>query len=195
MAGGSGDPLETLTQWLEEARRRGMAEPEAMALATASPTGAPSVRIVLCRGIDTSGLRFFTNYESKKGVELDANPQAAATFFWPVLERQVRVEGQAERLSAAESDVYFDHRPRGHQISAWASAQSRPVSSLEALGRRVGELIAEHEGRAVPRPPYWGGYLLRPKLVELWIRGADRLHDRVRYERSSVGWTSVRLAP
>jgi pyridoxamine 5'-phosphate oxidase len=188
-------PLDTLAQWLEEARQRGMAEPEAMALATATSAGVPSVRIVLCRGIDSQGIRFFTNYESRKGRELDDNPAAAATFFWPVLDRQVRVEGRAERLPAADSDAYFDHRRRGHQISAWASAQSRPLSSLEALKQRAGELERAHEGRPVPRPPYWGGYLLRASSVELWSRGADRLHDRVRYERGGAGWTSVRLAP
>jgi pyridoxamine 5'-phosphate oxidase len=190
-----GDPLETLAQGVEEARRRGIAEPEAMALATATNAGVPSVRIVLCRGIDAEGIRFFTNYESRKGLELDVNPAAAATFFWPVLDRQVRVEGRAERLSAADSDAYFDHRPRGHQISAWASAQSRPLSSLESLSCRAVELATEHEGRPVPRPPYWGGYRLRVNAVELWTRGADRLHERLLYERDGAGWTCVRLAP
>src|SRR5260370_42696567 len=120
-------PLETLAAWIEEARERGAAEPESMALSTATPEGVPSVRIVLCRGIDTRGLRFFTNYESRKGAELDRNPHAATAFHWPVLGRQARVEGPVERLSAAESDGYFRERPRGHQLSAWASAQSRPV--------------------------------------------------------------------
>jgi pyridoxamine 5'-phosphate oxidase len=193
MAGG--DPLETLAQWLEEARRRGMPEPEAMALATATSGGVPSVRIVLCRGIDGEGIRFFTNYESRKGRELDANPPAAASFFWPVLDRQVRVEGRAERLPAADSDAYFDHRPRGHQISAWASAQSRPLASLDSLRKRAEELAIEHEGRSVPRPPYWGGYRLRAGTIELWTKGADRLHERLLYERSGTGWTCVRLAP
>src|SRR5579863_4421310 len=174
-----GHPLETLAQWVEEARRGGMDEPEAMALATATSAGVPSVRIVLCRGIDAEGIRFFTNYESRKGRELDVNPAAAATFFWPVLHRQVRVEGRAERLSGADSDAYFDQRPRSHQISAWASAQSRPLSSLDALRSRAGELATEHEGRPVPRPPYWGGYRLRASAIELWMRGADRLHERL----------------
>jgi pyridoxamine 5'-phosphate oxidase len=166
-----------------------------MALATATRTGAPSVRIVLCRGLDAQGLRFFTNYESRKGNELDANPAAAATFHWPVLDRQARIEGRAERLPAADSDAYFDHRPRGHQISAWASAQSRSLSTLEALKQKAAEIATEYEGRVVPRPPYWGGYLLRPSIVELWTKGPDRLHDRIRYERTVGGWTSVRLAP
>jgi len=189
------DPLDTVAEWLEEARRGGMPEPEAMALATATSTGAPSVRIVLCRGLDARGLRFFTNYESRKGRELDANPAAAATFHWPVLDRQARIEGRAERLPAADSDAYFDHRPRGHQISAWASAQSRSLSTLEALKQKAAEIATEYEGRGVPRPPYWGGYLLRPSAVELWTKGPDRLHDRIRYERIAAGWTSVRLAP
>lgn len=193
MAGGN--PLETFAQWLEEARQRGMAEPEAMALATATRAGAPSVRIVLCRGIDAEGIRFFTNYESRKGRELDANPAAAASFFWPVLDRQVRVEGRAERLPAADSDAYFDHRPRGHQISAWASAQSRPLPSLDSLRNRAAELATEHEGRPVPRPPYWGGYRLRASAIELWTKGADRLHERLLYERGAAGWTCTRLAP
>jgi pyridoxamine 5'-phosphate oxidase len=188
-------PLETVARWLEEAQQRGMAEPEAMALATATREGSPSVRIVLCRGIDPQGLRFFTNYESRKGRELDANPAAAATFFWPVIDRQVRVEGVAERLPAAASDAYFDHRPRGHQISAWASAQSRPLASIESLKKRSTELAVEYEGRSVPRPPYWGGYLLRPSAVELWTRGGDRLHERLLYTRNGESWTSVRLAP
>jgi pyridoxamine 5'-phosphate oxidase len=172
-----------------------MAEPEAMALATASPAGAPSVRIVLCRGIDDRGLRFFTNYESRKGLELERNPLAAVTFLWPVLDQQARVEGRAERVLAAESDAYFASRPRGHQISAWASSQSRPVASLETLRQRARELEIEHAGRPVPRPPYWGGYLLRPSAIEIWTRGADRLHDRVRYERSGSEWIATRLAP
>jgi pyridoxamine 5'-phosphate oxidase len=189
------DPLETLAHWIEEARKRGVSEPEAMALATATPSGVPSVRIVLCRGIDARGLRFFTSYESRKGVELDRNPRAAAAFYWPVLDRQVRVEGPAERLPAEESDAYFEKRPRGHQISAWASEQSRPLTSLEALKERAEEFAEQYDGTDVPRPENWGGYLLRPLVVELWTRGLDRLHDRVRFERSGDGWTSEQLAP
>jgi pyridoxamine 5'-phosphate oxidase len=189
-------PLETLAGWIEEARERGALEPEAMALATATPAGAPSVRIVLCRGIDTRGLRFFTNYESRKGGDLDRNPQAAVAFHWQVLGRQARVEGPVERLSAAESDAYFHARPRGHQLSAWASAQSRPIASLEELRRRMAELTAQHAEREVPRPSYWGGYLLRPTTVELWAEGPERLHDRVQYRLDEEGiWTAQRLAP
>jgi pyridoxamine 5'-phosphate oxidase len=188
-------PLENLAAWMEEARERGATEPEAMALATATPSGVPSVRIMLCRGIDTRGLRFFTNYESRKGGEIDRNPHAAAAFHWPVLGRQVRVEGPLERLSAAESDAYFHSRPRGHQLSAWASAQSRPIASLDELRRRMADLVAEYSARDVPRPPYWGGFLLRATVVELWAQGSDRLHDRVRYEMNEGVWTAQRLSP
>src|SRR5579864_2371766 len=154
-------PLETLAAWIEEAGERGALEPEAMALATATRAGIPSVRIVLCRGIDAKGIRFFTNYESRKGVELDHNPRAAAVFYWASLGRQLRVDGEVERLSAAESDAYFHSRPRGHQLSAWASAQSRPLASQDELRRRMEELNAQYQGRHVPRPSYWGGFLLR----------------------------------
>jgi len=188
-------PLETVADWIEEARRAGATEPEAMALATATPGGVPSVRIVLCRGVDARGIRFFTNYESRKGGELDRNPHAAAAFHWPELRRQARLEGPVERLGAAESDAYFDARPRGHQLSAWASAQSRPIGSADELRRRMAELTERYEGRVVPRPPYWGGYLLRATAVELWTHGVDRLHDRLRHELRDGVWTAQRLSP
>ena len=188
-------PLETLAAWIQEARNRGASEPEAMALATATPAGVPSVRIVLCRGIDARGLRFFTNYESRKGVELGQNSRAAVSFHWPVLARQVRAEGSIERLSPRESDAYFQSRPRGHQLSAWASAQSRPLASQDELRRRMEELAAQYGGRDVPRPSHWGGFLLRPTAIELWTQGADRIHDRVRYELREGDWTENRLGP
>jgi pyridoxamine 5'-phosphate oxidase len=188
-------PLETLSAWIEEARERGVPEPEAMALATATPAGIPSVRIVLCRGIDVRGLRFFTNYESRKGKELDGNPRGAVAFHWPVLARQGRAEGEVERLSSAESDAYFHARPRGHQLSAWASAQSRPLASQEDLRRQMDEVTARYSGREVPRPSYWGGFLLRPTAVELWKQGVDRIHDRVRHEFREGVWTPHRLGP
>jgi pyridoxamine 5'-phosphate oxidase len=188
-------PLQTLARWIDEAKRLGAPEPDAMALATSTPDGAPSVRIVLCRGVDARGLRFFTNYESRKGTELDRHPNAAAVFFWPVLDKQVRVEGLAERLPSAESDAYFDHRPRGHRISALASDQSRPIESLESLRARAAALTAEYDGKPIARPQYWGGYLLRPSRIELWTRGADRLHERVLYENRGGAWSSTRLSP
>jgi pyridoxamine 5'-phosphate oxidase len=188
-------PLETLHAWIEEARARGVGDPEAMALATATAGGAPSVRVVLCRGIDDRGLRFFTNYESRKGAELAQNSRAAVAFYWPALARQVRVEGEVERLAPAESDAYFRSRPRGHQLSAWASAQSRPIATDDDVRRRMQEVTARHEGQQVPRPPHWGGYLLRPGAVELWTQGADRLHERVRYEWRDGSWITQRLSP
>lgn len=166
-----------------------------MALATASRDGQPSVRIVLCRGVDTRGLRFFTNYESRKGVELETNPRAAALFFWRVLGTQVRVEGSVERLPDAESDEYFEHRPRGHRLSALVSAQSRPIESVDELRQRARALATEYEGRPVPRPRYWGGYLLRPAAVEFWTEGSDRLHERIRFELTGGIWQPTPLAP
>jgi pyridoxamine 5'-phosphate oxidase len=189
------DPLDALASFIREATERGAPEPDAMALATVSADGAPSVRVVLCRGVDDRGVRFFTNYESRKGVELAANTRAAAVFFWPILDVQVRIEGRAERVSGPESDEYFAHRPRGHRLSAWISAQSRPIAGIEALRERAHELTHEYEGREVPRPPYWGGYRIRVDVVEIWTRGADRLHERRRFERSGGRWIETRLAP
>jgi pyridoxamine 5'-phosphate oxidase len=189
------DPLERLATLIEEARRRGAPEPEAMALGTATRDGAPSVRVVLCRGVDARGVRFFTNYDSRKGAELEANTRAATTFFWPVLDVQVRLEGVVERLPAAESDAYFAGRPRGHQLSAWVSAQSRPIAGVEDLRTRARQLTQQYAGRDVPRPAYWGGYLLRPGSIEFWTRGQDRLHERVRFERDGTSWRTTCLSP
>ena len=154
-----------------------------MVLATATADGVPSARFVLCRGVDSRGLRFYTNYESRKGEELARNPRAAGCFFWPMLDVQVRVEGHVDRLSATESDAYFERRPRGHRLSALVSPQSRPIESIEALRTEAHRLEAQYEGKAVPRPARWGGYLLSPARVEFWSRGADRLHERVLYTK------------
>jgi pyridoxamine 5'-phosphate oxidase len=181
------DPLEILTGWLEEARAAGEPEPEAMALATATPDGRPSVRMVLLRGIDrTAGvLRFFTNYQSRKGHELEQNPYGAVAIYWNRIGRQVRVEGRVARLSPADSDAYFRARPHGHQIGAWASPQSRRIESFEELRVRYEELSRTYAGREVPRPPHWGGYGLSAERVELWIRGLDRMHERYLFERGA----------
>jgi pyridoxamine 5'-phosphate oxidase len=187
-------PLDRAALWLEEAQRAALPDPEAMALATATPDAAPSVRIVLCRGIDARGLRFFTNYESRKAVELDANPRASVVLHWPGLARQLRAEGRVERLPGAESDEYFAGRPRGHQLSAVASPQSRPIASLDELRARVDELEKEHR-LDVPRPAFWGGYRLVPHAIEFWVQGAHRLHDRLRYELKDGVWREQRLAP
>jgi len=188
-------PFERARAWIEDARYAGIGEPEAMALATATLAGAPSVRMVLCRGIDSRGLRFFTNYESRKGEELGRNALAAAVFHWPVLGRQLRVEGAAERLSDAESDAYFAARPRGHRLSALASPQSRPVRSLDEVRERAAALGRELVGQPVTRPSFWGGYRLVAHVFEFWVKGSDRMHDRVRFTRHGDDWLEERLAP
>ncbi|MCS6851034.1 MAG: pyridoxamine 5'-phosphate oxidase [Gemmataceae bacterium] len=189
------DPVRQLARWLAEAVSAGLPEPNAMALATASPTGRPATRMVLLRGLDDRGLSFFTNYLSRKGRELAANPWAALLFFWPQLARQVRVEGRVEVVSPAESDAYFRTRPRGSQLSAWASPQSEVVSGRDVLEARIQELDRQYAGREVPRPPHWGGYRVVPECFEFWQGGDHRLHDRFRYRRDADGWRIDRLAP
>jgi pyridoxamine 5'-phosphate oxidase len=190
------NPLERAARWLEEAHRaQAEKEPDAMALATVGTGGAPSVRFVLCRGIDARGLRFFTNYESRKSLELAANARAAVVFHWHSFGRQLRVEGTVERLPSAESDAYFAGRPRGHQISALASPQSRSIGGLDELRQRATELDRQYAGRDVPRPDSWGGYLLVPTALEFWLRGTDRLHERIRFETRDGKWHEERLGP
>jgi pyridoxamine 5'-phosphate oxidase len=188
-------PLETLAAWLAEAEAARLPEPAAMALATVSPDGAPAVRFVLCRGVDARGVRFFTHYESAKARDLDSTGRAAAAFHWAGLARQVRVEGRVVRASAQESDAYFQSRPRGHQLAGAVSPQSHPIASLDELRARYDELEARLGGAPVPRPDAWGGYWLLADAVELWRAGADRMHDRIRYERENTTWRATRLAP
>jgi pyridoxamine 5'-phosphate oxidase len=188
-------PLETLASWLEEARAAGTREPEAMALATVGADGRPSCRFVLCRGIDDRGVRFFTNYDSRKGRELAGCAHAAGTFHWETTRHQVRVEGDIEVLAASESDAYFHARARGSQLAASVSPQSAVIDGLGPLREQMRELDASLHGAQVPRPAHWGGYLLRVSAVELWTNGADRLHDRVHYRRERDVWTARRLAP
>ena len=190
------DPLEAVRRWYDEAVAAGLPEAEAMALATASPDGMPSVRIVLMKGIDDRGIRFFTNYESRKGRELAANPRAAATFFWQPLARAVRLEGAVVRLSGEESDAYFASRDRGSQLGAWASKQGRPIESRDVLEGALAEAAATFPDDEIPRPGYWGGYRLVPVAVELWQGRPNRLHDREHWLRSADGtWRSERLSP
>jgi pyridoxamine 5'-phosphate oxidase len=167
-----------------------------MMLATAAPDGAPSARMVLLKGVEERGFVFYTNYESRKGRELAANPRAALVFHWPQTpRRQVSVGGSVERLSARESDEYFSTRPFGSRIGAWASRQSEVIAGREGLERSFAELEAEHAEGEVPRPPWWGGYVLRPDMVEFWQNRPNRLHDRLRYRRSDGEWVLERLSP
>jgi pyridoxamine 5'-phosphate oxidase len=187
------DPLTQFELWFEEARGA-VDVPEAMAIATAAPEGAPSVRMVLLKGADDEGFSFFSNYESRKGQELEANPRAALLFHWAPLGRQVRVEGTVERLPDAESDRYFDTRPLGARLSAWVSRQSEVIGSRDELVERV-ETMRQHLGSELTRPLQWGGYLLVPSLYEFWQHRDDRLHDRLQYRREDGRWVRERLSP
>jgi pyridoxamine 5'-phosphate oxidase len=190
------NPLEQFARWYDEAIAAGVELPEAMMLATAAPDGAPSARMVLLKGVEERGFVFYTNYESRKGRELAANPRAALVFHWPQTpRRQVSVGGSVERLSARESDEYFRTRPFGSRIGAWASRQSEVIAGREGLERSFAELEAEHAEGEVPRPPWWGGYVLRPDIVEFWQNRPNRLHDRLRYRRSDGEWVLERLSP
>ena len=188
------DPMAQVREWFDAAHAAGVHEPEAAALATASPDGRPAVRIVLIRGIDERGISWYTNRESRKGRELAANPRAAVAFHWASLERQVRLEGPVELLDDEESDAYFAGRPHMSRIGAWASRQGTVIPGMAHLDARVAE-YAERYPDAVPRPEYWGGYLLRPDAVEFWQGRPNRLHDRIHHIRDGDGWRVERLAP
>jgi pyridoxamine 5'-phosphate oxidase len=189
------DPIKQFQVWFNDAVAAKLPLPEAMTLATATPDGKPSARMVLLKQVDHDGFVFFTNYHSAKAEQLDANPYAALVFYWSQLDRQVRVEGSVVRTSAQESQEYFRTRPRESQIGAWASAQSQAISSRAALEQRAQELEAMYSDREVDCPDYWGGYRLKPERIEFWKSRIGRLHDRILYQRDAAGWTITRLAP
>ena len=188
------DPIALFEQWMGDAIASGMYEPNAMALATATSDGQPSVRIVLLKGFDAEGARFYTNYESRKADELEANPRAACTLLWHVIQRQVRIEGSIARASAADSDAYFSSRPRGSRLGAIASPQSRTIGDRAELDARYADAEAANPDD-IARPAYWGGYVLRPEMMEFWQGRESRMHDRIRFRRSPSGWRRDRLAP
>jgi pyridoxamine 5'-phosphate oxidase len=191
------DPIELFRRWLADAETAGVPLPNAMALATAGADGRPSVRHVLLRGVDERGFEFFTNYRSRKSRQLDENPNAGLVFLWKELDRQVNVTGSVRRTSAEDSDAYFATRPRDAQLGAWASHQSEVLTARHELETRLAEAEARHPG-AVPRPPYWGGFLVSPETIEFWQGRRHRLHDRFRFTAgtvASVPWLIERLSP
>ena len=189
------DPIALFQAWFAEAKTRETADPTAVALATADSSGAPSVRMVLLKAADARGYVFYTNTESRKGLELAANPRAALAIWWAVSNRQVRVEGAVSRVDDAEADAYFATRARGSQIGAWASAQSRPLEGRLALEKRVALFTAKYAIGKVPRPEFWTGYRVIPSMIEFWQQRDFRLHERLVFHRAGVGWTIERLYP
>jgi pyridoxamine 5'-phosphate oxidase len=188
------DPFEQFAAWYEAAAAE-VPLADAICIATVDQFGVPDARMVLLKGHGPDGFRFYTNRESAKGAQLDAHPSAAMVAYWRELDRQVRARGRVERLGDAESDAYFQTRPRDSQLGAWASPQSRPIESRDVLDARVAALDAEYAGREVPRPAQWGGYLLVPESIEFWQGQVGRLHDRFSYTRADRGWEVERLAP
>lgn len=188
------DPFAQFRRWMQDALAAGVPLPNAMTLATTTPAGAPDARVVLLKGIEHDAFVFFTNYDSRKGRELTARPEACLVFLWAELERQVRVEGRVAILPPVDSDTYFASRPLGARLSAWASHQSEPVADRKALEDALGE-IERRYGDHPPRPPHWGGYRVVPQAIEFWQGRANRLHDRLRYRPQGGRWTIERLAP
>jgi pyridoxamine 5'-phosphate oxidase len=190
------DPIKQFDKWFTEVLKSGQAEPTAMTLATATTDGRPSARIVLMKDFNSEGFSFYTNYLSRKGKEIAKNPLGAMTFFWDTLERQVRIAGTIEKLSREESEKYFHSRPKGSQVGAVASPQSQEIADRAGLEKKWQELEAEYADKDVPKPSFWGGYILRPRLIEFWQGRPSRLHDRILYKKvDNKSWKKVRLAP
>lgn len=188
-------PLDQFSKWFEQAQDADVPEVNAMTLATADGEGQPSARIVLLKDIEKGAFVFYTNYNSQKGEDLAENPKAALVFFWPELERQVRIEGLVSKVSPDMSTSYFHSRPRGSQVGAWTSPQSKVIESREVLKNRMEEIEQKYEGQEIPRPEHWGGYELRPERVEFWQGRANRLHDRILFTKMGESWKKERLAP
>jgi pyridoxamine 5'-phosphate oxidase len=189
------DPIHQFRLWWQEVLASGMREPNAMTLATCTPDGIPSARVVLLKGFSADGFTFYTSHEGRKAAELEANPRAALVFYWAELERQVRIEGTVERVPDDEADAYFASRPRGSQIGAWASKQSSVIAGRAALEADFAQLERRFTGGPVPRPPHWGGYRVRPHAVEFWQGRPSRMHDRLRYRLVGGRWVIERLSP
>ncbi|MBD2329912.1 pyridoxamine 5'-phosphate oxidase [Alkalinema sp. FACHB-956] len=191
----SPNPFEQFRTWFDQALAAQLPEPNAMTIATATPDGIPSARIVLLKGFDERGFVFFTNYNSHKGQELQANPQAAIVFLWRELERQVRIQGTVEKVDASESDAYFHSRPLGSRLGAWASEQSAVIPDRAVLEQKLAHLEATYPDGEIPRPDHWGGFRVKPKVIEFWQGRSSRLHDRLRYQHIEGHWHIDRLAP
>jgi pyridoxamine 5'-phosphate oxidase len=189
------DPIDVLREWFDAAKRSGIMMPEAMCLATCSPDARPSARMVLLKRIDDDAIVFYTNYESRKGQELKANPYAAAVIHWTALQRQVRIEGPVEQVEESDSESYFHSRDRGSQIGAWASRQSRELGDRPELERREREMRERFKGQTVPLPAFWGGFRISVATIEFWQGRANRLHDRMRFDREGENWRARRLYP
>lgn len=189
------DPFSQFTAWWDDAMKSEISEVNAMTLATATITGVPSARIVLLKGFDENGFVFFTNYESQKGKEIETNPHAALVFFWKELERQVRIEGVIEKITEADSDAYYRSRPAGSRIGAWASPQSEVILNRDVIENNFATVEKKFSNSNIPRPAYWGGYIVKPSMIEFWQGRSSRLHDRIQYVLHAEGWLIQRLAP